>query len=561
MSYQGALQTVGSNISSAGSPDYTRLAPQLDPLQGSLVANDLQPGAGVALTDIQRYIDDALEGRLRVAIGGQQSAAARQTNLAQLESFFDDLSGAGVGAELSEFFRRFADVENTAEDHAIRDLAVSTGVGLANSFRSLRAQLAQLGEDNDKQLGDVVTRADDLARQIAELNAQITTGEAGRRSQATALRDQRDALLRELSELVDVIVREQPDGAMNIYIGSEALVQAATSRGLIAVTAIDGEFPRTTVRFADTNQQIDVRGGRLQGLMIARDQDAYGRIAALDGLAAALIEDVNRVHADGQGLGGLEGVTGTNDVLGVDAALDSVAAGLSNPPRSGSFFITVADDSTHTPVAYRIDVNLDGAGGGTTLQSLADDINNQVIGVTAAITSDRRLSLTTDPGSSFTFGYDGQHFREDSSGVLAALGINTFFTGTDAKDIGVTGALQADSSLLAAASVNLPGDGGNAGRIAELDVTPSQRLAGVPLTAYYNSIANTVAVAAAAANGDVESTGAVLSSLQAQKEAISGVNLDEEAIALLKYERAFQGATRYITVVERLLGELVALVR
>src|SRR3989304_1855965 len=90
MSYQGALQTVGSNISSAGSPDYARLAPQLDPIQGSLVANDLQPGAGVALTDIQRYIDDALEGRLRLAIGGQQSAAARQTTLAQVESFFDD---------------------------------------------------------------------------------------------------------------------------------------------------------------------------------------------------------------------------------------------------------------------------------------------------------------------------------------------------------------------------------------------------------------------------------------------------------------------------------------
>src|SRR3972149_5783852 len=82
LSYQGALQTVGSNISSAGSPDYTRLAPPLVPIQGSLIANDLQPGAGVALTDIQRYLDEALEGRVRLAIGGQEAPYAPATFLA-----------------------------------------------------------------------------------------------------------------------------------------------------------------------------------------------------------------------------------------------------------------------------------------------------------------------------------------------------------------------------------------------------------------------------------------------------------------------------------------------
>jgi len=68
-------------------------------------------------------------------------------------------------------------------------------------------------------------------------------------------------------------------------------------------------------------------------------------------------------------------------------------------------------------------------------------------------------------------------------------------------------------------------------------------------------------VTAASANGDLEASAAVLTSLQSQKEAISGVNLDEEAIALLKYERAFQGATRFVRVVDDLLAELVALVR
>jgi len=561
LSYQGALQTVGNNISSAGSPDYTRLAPQLDPIQGSLIANDLQPGAGVALTDIQRYIDDALEGRLRLAIGGEESAAARQVALAPIETYFDDLSGAGVATRLTDFFNRFAELQNTPEDPAVRDLTLAGGTALAESLRTLRAQLATLGADLDGQIGDLVARADDIADEIADLNAQISTGEAGRRGQATALRDQRDALLRELSELFDVTVREQPDGSMNVYVGSEALIQGASSRGLVAVTETDGEFARTSVRFADTNQQIEVRNGRLAGLIVARDQNAYGQIAEIDKLAAALIADVNRIHADGQGLAGYRSVTGDFDVLSTTAALDSANAGLSNPPQSGSFYVTVADDATATPVGYRIDVNLDAAGGGASLESLVADFNTQVSGVTASVTSDRRLAFTADAGFSFTFGYDGQEARADTSHVLAAMGINTFFNGTDARNIAVSPTLQANPSLIAAASVYLPGDGANAGRIAAMDTAPSGPLSDLSILEFYNSVATAVAVTASGANADVDATGAVRSSLQAQKESISGVNLDEEAIALVKYERAFQGAARFVTVVDQLLGELVALIR
>jgi flagellar hook-associated protein 1 FlgK len=561
LSYQGALQTVGSNISSAGSPDYTRLAPQLDPLQGSLVANDPSPGAGVALTDIQRYLDEGLEGRVRLAIGGQESATARQTALAQVESFFDDSSGAGLSTQLGNFFARFNDVQNTPEDPAIRELAVAGGTSLAESLHSVRGQLGKLGEDLDGQIGDIVSHADDLAKEIAELNAEITTGEAGRRGQATALRDQRDAKLRELSQLFDVTVREEPDGSINVYVGSEALVQGGISRGLVTVTETDGGFQRTSVRFADTNQQVEIRGGRLQGLMTARDQNAYGQIAALDQLAAALIRDVNRIHADGQGLTGFGEVTGSSDVLATDAALDSDAAGLADRPQSGSFYMTVSDDATHTPVAYRVDVSLDGQGGGTTLDSLVSDINAQVTGVTASVTSDRRLKLTAADGFSFTFGYDGQQTRADTSHVLAALGINTFFSGTDARNIAVNETVQSDPSLLAAATVFLPGDGANAGKIAELETAPSGGLGGTPIPAFYDSIANSVATNAAAANSDVQASGAVLSSLQSQKESVSGVNLDEEAIALLKYERAFQGAARFVATVDNMLTELVSIIR
>lgn len=561
LGYQSALQVVGNNISSAASPDYTRLAPGLDPLQGSLIGRDLQPGAGVALTSIQRNIDEALEGRVRTAIGTEASAAQQREALTRVESFFDTLNGTDLSSRLTNLFRSFDDLQNTPEDSATRDLAISGGVQLADSIRGLRSQFGQLAADLDRELSDLVPQVNDLTKRIARLNAEITTAESGSRGQATGLRDQRDALLRELSELVGVTVREQPNGALNVYAGSEALVQGAFVRELVGVQETDGEFVRTSVRFVDTNGDVDLGSGRMAGLIASRDERAAGQVAALDELAAAIIADVNRIHADGQGLRGLTTVTGSHDLLATNVALNGAAAGLTGAVTNGSFFITVLDDATQTPIAHRIDVNVDGPGTPQTLDDLVAAINSQVTGVTAAVTSDRRLSLTATPGSSFVFGYDGQQERADTSGVLAALGVNTFFSGSDATNIAVNNALIADPLLLAAASTFHAGDGVIAGRIAALDSTPSAHLNDLTLTGFYDGIANEIAVTGAAATDASETASAVLSALRAQRESLSGVNLDEEAISLIKYERAFQGASRFVSVVNNLLNELVTLIR
>ena len=561
LSYESALQTIGNNIGNVGNADYTRLVPQLDPIQGVPIAGGLQPGAGVALTDIQRHLDEALEARLRLAIGARESAFAQQGAMVQVEVLFDDLNGTGVGSQMTRFFQSFDELQNTPDNAAIRDLVVMNGVQLSDSLRGLRGQLGALGEALDSEIVAVVAQADEVASEIARLNGQITTAEAGRRGQANALRDQRDALLRELSQFFDVAVREQPDGAINVYVGSETLIQGGINRGLVAVTEVSDGFKRTSVRFADTNQQVAFSEGRLAGLITSRDEYAYGRIASLDELAAVLIAEVNRIHADGQGLVGFQTVVGTHDLLSTDVPLDDSAAGLAFPPDGGSFYITVADDATGTPLAYRIDIDLDGSENGTTLESLVEDINAQVSGVTASITVDNRFMLSADEGFSFTFGHDGQEVRSDTSGVLAALGVNTLLTGTDAGNIAVNENVLEHSSFLAAASNFLPGDGANAGRIAALDSEIIERLNGQSIPVLHNTMSSSVAVTASGVNANMDAADTILSALRAQRESISGVNLDEEAISLLKFERAFQGAARYIRVVDDLLAELVLLVR
>jgi flagellar hook-associated protein 1 FlgK len=306
---------------------------------------------------------------------------------------------------------------------------------------------------------------------------------------------------------------------------------------------------------------VTVGGGKIEGLIRARENQAYGRIAGVDQLASGLIAEVNRVHSDGQGLIGFSAVTGTYDVMDVDAPLNSAEAGLRNPPRNGSFFITVRDTATDTPVAYQIEIDLDGQGSDTSLQSLVDDLNATVPGITASITPDRRLEIVADAGYSFTFGYDGHAYRDDTSNVLAALGVNTFFDGSTAGDIQVNPVLQGDARFLAASLTYQPGDGDNAGRMAGVLNTSSDLLDGSSVLEFYNQVANDVAVNGAAASTSGEAATAILSALQTQKENISGVSLDEEAIELIKYERAFQGAARFLSTVDQMMTELMSIIR
>jgi flagellar hook-associated protein 1 FlgK len=158
-----------------------------------------------------------------------------------------------------------------------------------------------------------------------------------------------------------------------------------------------------------------------------------------------------------------------------------------------------------------------------------------------------------DSGSSITF-------AEDTSNVLAALGVNVFFTGTGAQDLAVSSQLSANVNLLAAARSNTPGDGTNAGRIATLGSEPVADLNNLSLTDYYNGIVTDIAVKGASAQASVTATAAITSALSSQRESVSGVNLDEETIQLLKLERAFEGSARYTTTVNQLIDQLLAIV-
>jgi flagellar hook-associated protein 1 FlgK len=114
---------------------------------------------------------------------------------------------------------------------------------------------------------------------------------------------------------------------------------------------------------------------------------------------------------------------------------------------------------------------------------------------------------------------------------------------------------------VAAAKNGEKGDNQTARAIAALETQAIAGLGGTSLRDAYQETVNGVAVAVSAAESDAEAAAAVRETLQAQREALSGVSLDEEAVNLMRQQRAFQGAARVITAVNDMMGTVLNMVR
>jgi flagellar hook-associated protein 1 len=549
---QAAIQVTGNNISNAGNADYTRQAVGLSASPDQQLKPGVFVGTGVNLDSISRQIDDALQGRLRGGVSDNESAQATTQWLGQVESVFNELGDDDLSTQLSTFFGSWSNLANKPQDLGLRQIVLQNGQSVAGWFHDIRSKLTDLKGAIDQRLPAIVNDANGYAQQIADLNQRIATAEGGAGGSANDLRDQRDAVLKKLSALMDVKTVEQ--GSMvNVYVGSEPLVIGTMNRGVgLRTDAVNGVVTPTVV-FKANNGAMNVTSGQIGGLAQARAK-VTGVIGEVDKLAGNLVFELNKLHASGQGLEGFSSVTSTSTVTDPTAALNDPKAGLANVPANGSFVVHVRDKNTGLVTSTLVQVDLDGLNGNdTTLNSLQASLAG-IPGVNATASSGKLTVATASNNVEVSF-------SQDSSGVLAALGLNTFYTGKDASDIAVNQALIDRPQLLAAARNGDKGDNQTARAIAALEGQPVAALDGSSLKDKYQAMVNGVGVSVASAKNDADASQAALDTLQAQRDALSGVSLDEEAVNLMRQQRAFQGAAKLITTVNEMLDTVLNMVR
>lgn len=550
--FAAGIQVAGHNVSNAGTPGYIREELSLETApphpEGGLIF-----GTGAQPKGIVQKIDRYLEVRLHGANSDVSFADTRSSIYQTLETAIGELGDGDLSSSLSRFLATIHDVVNQPETPAARQIVVEQGVRFARQITNLRSQLDELRIAQNVTVESLVQEANDLIQNISDLNRQISTQEAltQYRSESGALRTQRYNALNRLSEIIPIQFQEREDGRVDVYTTDNYLVLGTSIQTLETYGVSDRGINAVHARLGKTQMDVSLLadGGELKAVIEGRDQILGGFVDDLDSYTSSIIQQVNRIHTSGEGLAGYQSVTALESVDDTTAALNSTAAGLTFPPQHGSFQLKVRNTLTGITETKTIDVDLDGIGTDTTLDSLRAAIDGAA-NVSATITPKGFLKITADDNYEIRFG-------NDTSGVLAGLGINTFFSGADSTSIDVNPALVADHKLLATGQGGGPSDSSNAVLLAGFSSNALANLNGNSIEEFYEQTVAAVAQSSASESAIADGLKAVQESLYSQREQFSGVSIDEETIKIMDLQHNYQAAARLISTVDELLTVLL----
>ena len=546
-----ALQVVGQNIANANTPGYIRetvnFVPGPSQTNGALIQ-----GTGVQVQSITQQVNTFLEGQLRSANANQASTDTLKGTYTQLENIVGALnSGSNLSSAMNSFFSSIADVLNQPGNQAVLQSAVLQGQSLAQTINSMATQTSQLRSSLDGQISGMAPQINSLTSQIAQLNTKISaiTGSGTSASSANGLTDQRDQAVSQLAQLIGVQVNTQPDGTVSIYSGGNYLVDEGTAQQVDVTQSTDRGIPVSTLQIEGINAPLQATSGELQGLINSRDDVLGGFQDQLNSFTATFTNEFNKIYSGGQGTTGYTQTTSLNAVSDPNAPLDQ--AGLSLSPTNGSLQIIVTNTQTGTSNTTAIPIPLLGSGHTTTLNNLAAAING-VSGLSAQVANGKLTISSTGVNTQFAFG-------ADTSGTLAALGINTFFTGSQAGSIGVNNTLLQDPSKFAASSKGVGTDTTNAQTLAGFLTLPLASQNGATIQTLYDNMTTAVTQGSANATASANAADTLQASLSSQESAASGVNIDNQVVSMMNYQQAYQASAKYISTLDTLLQTLVQL--
>ncbi|WP_415718508.1 flagellar hook-associated protein FlgK [Maridesulfovibrio sp.] len=327
------------------------------------------------------------------------------------------------------------------------------------------------------------------------------------------------------------------------------------------------------INFAGQDNQRRVTGGSLAGFFNFRD-NAVGRYKErMDAVTKELIWQTNRIHSQGAGLKPHTSLDGTYGVETDSVALGSGSSGLPFADRlqSGNSLMSFYNSTTGAMEASgQIDFssiippgvqNFDPSV--HSLEDVEKAINDTFGTYVSASIVNHKLQIKAKDGHEFQMG-------TDTSGLYAALGLNTYFSGSEATDIEVNGSVNGDIDFINAGHVNgageaNSGDNTNALKMKEMGMTDLNITTSFDgttkqtLIEYYDGTVAVVGADTATAKFNYNFQDTLASDLNDKQQAVSGVNIDEEMSNLIKFQHSYTAAAKLITTADQMLQTLLGM--
>ena len=300
-----ALQVTGNNIANANTPGYSRQSVELQTSGGQFTGAGFF-GKGVDVGTVSRAHSEFLTRELATATSLSAADETRAAQLKRLESVFG-IGEAGIGFAAGQFLNAFVDVANNPQDSSARQVVLSRAGELAQRFKTAGDKIADLQSGVVQDLAVAAKTVSTLAKGVAELNKQIS-GSIGLGHQPNDLLDQRDELVRKISELVPISTVPYSDGSMSVFIagGQRLVIGSQASRLVLSTDEFDPN--RVGVGLLEGGKTIPLSdsmlsAGKIGGLMRVQTSDLVDARNLLGQLAQAIAGAVNGQQALGLGLG------------------------------------------------------------------------------------------------------------------------------------------------------------------------------------------------------------------------------------------------------------------
>lgn len=394
---QSGLDVIGNNLANLATPGYSRQNVGLSQGMG-FRRGGLLFGSGVNALDVNRTVDRLLESRIVRQLGLTGRLEQRALFASEVESLFGSLDNPVLGSDFNSFFDDLSLLSTSPADLAVRTAATQSAAGIATSFNQLALGLGSVEENLRGQVEVDIDLANQLGLQIADLNIQIQDAEAGTGTQANGLRDQRQLVLQQLAELVELQTKEDADGSLRVFVGGNLLVVEGQTRELELNEAADGEL---SLSVSGGINEFRPSAGRIGGLMDLNTKFLEGVITDLDQLASAFIQGMNKAHSTGVPVSGpftsLVGTTEIQDLDGDGSVLNErLGSVLPFAVEPGPLLINVTDDGGSL-TQHEIMVDPEAS-----VSDLLDSMNT-IPGLTANIDVNGRFRLSASPGLKFDF--------------------------------------------------------------------------------------------------------------------------------------------------------------
>ena len=295
---QAGMATTGHNIANANTPGYNRQS-----VTFSARRPDILPygalGRGVEVEGIRRITDEFLTSNLRVQKSRMESYSAVDSTLYEMEAILGSLDNDHLGTSLNNFFNSWEALAQPPINTTLKQNVVSSGISMVNDFHSINSSLDDLEANIELNIQSEITNLNRLMEGVATMNGQILVAESNGEA-ANDLRDQRDLLITDISEIAEISVIERDDGTKDLILAGRTMVARDT------VTKFESSYAETSDGYEMTivtqgfHQEVSLSPGKLEGLMNSRDVHIKDVRERLDKVAANLIESVNSLHTQGR---------------------------------------------------------------------------------------------------------------------------------------------------------------------------------------------------------------------------------------------------------------------